>query len=100
MAYQKEKRVRNPLFTKPQIERTMQITIIPELCKGTSCKICVVFCENNVLELSTEEFNKSGNYFVRVTADENCDECFNCYRNCPEFAIFLKPISQAEVKES
>lgn len=100
MAYQKEKRIRKPLFEKPQIERTMHIMIIPELCKGTSCKICVEFCKQNVLELSTEEFNQSGNYFVKVIADENCDECLNCFRHCPEFAIFLKPISGIEVKES
>lgn len=87
----KKQRIRQPLFAKPPLKRTMDITIIPDLCKGTSCQICITFCKNNVLELSTNEFNTSGNYFVKVVAEEKCDECLNCYRHCPEFAIFLKP---------
>ncbi len=91
MTRHKHKRERTPLFDKPKIQRSMEIVIIPELCKGTSCKICLTFCKNDVLELTTDEFNTRGNYFVKVVADENCDECMNCYRHCPEFAIFLKP---------
>jgi len=72
MTYQKRKLDRQPLFSKPQIERTRQIIIIPELCKGTSCKICITFCQNEVLELSTDEFN----------------------------SLFLKPIHQNEPRES
>lgn len=86
-----KQKIRQPLFDKPQIERTLEIVTIPELCKGTSCKICITFCKNDVLELSTDELNSKGNYFVQVVADEKCDECLNCYRHCPEFAIFLKP---------
>ena len=91
MIKSKKKRIRFPLFEKPKIERSLEIVTIPELCKGTSCKICLTFCENDVLELTTEEFNSRGNYFVKVIADERCDECMNCYRHCPEFAIFLRP---------
>jgi len=91
------KRVRKPLFEKPKVQRTHEIVTIPELCKGTSCKICVTFCENDVLELSTEEFNSKGNYFVKVVADERCDECMNCYRHCPEFAIFLRPMKTSKI---
>ena len=82
------KRVRKPLFEKPKLDRKLELVTIPELCKGTTCKICISFCENDVLELSTAEFNSQGNYFVKVIADERCDECMNCYRHCPEFAIF------------
>lgn len=91
------------MFPKPQIERTLEIVTIPELCKGTSCKICIAFCKNNVFELTTKEFNSRGNYFVKVVADEKCDECLNCYRYCPEFAIFLKfrkPIHQEELVQN
>ena len=91
MTDRSRKRVRQPLFEKPKVERTLEIVTIPELCKGTTCKICVEFCENDVLELSTDEFNSHGNYFVKIVADERCDECMNCYRHCPEFAIFLQP---------
>lgn len=84
---------RIPLYPKPAIERNLDIITIPELCKGTSCKICLTFCKNDVLTLTTKEFNHKGNYFVKVTADERCDECQNCFRHCPEFAIFLKPKS-------
>jgi NAD-dependent dihydropyrimidine dehydrogenase PreA subunit len=86
----KPKRVRQPLFEKPKVERTLEIVTIPELCKGTSCKICLTFCKNEVLELSTDELNRHGNYFVKVVAEEKCDECLDCYRHCPEFAIFLR----------
>ena len=86
----KRKRIRQPLFEKPQVERTLEIVTIPELCKGTTCKICLTFCKNDVLELTSDEFNSRGNYFVKVVADEKCDECLDCYRHCPEFAIFLK----------
>lgn len=85
------KKVRKPLFEKPKVKRTLEIATIPELCKGTTCKICLTFCKNDVLELTTDEFNSRGNYFVKVVADERCDECLNCYRHCPEFAIFLRP---------
>ena len=91
MAFPKPKSGRQPLFEKPLIKRTLEIVTIPELCKGTSCKICITYCKNDVLELTTDEFNSKGNYFVKVVADERCDECMNCYRHCPEFAIFLKP---------
>lgn len=91
MSEQIRKKVRKPLFEKPKVERTLEIETIPELCKGTTCKICLTFCKNDVLELTTDEFNSRGNYFVKVVADERCDECLNCYRHCPEFAIFLRP---------
>jgi len=99
MTDRSRKRVRQPLFEKPKVERTREIVTIPELCKGTTCKICVTFCENDVLELSTEEFNSKGNYFVKVVAEERCDECMNCYRHCPEFAIFLRPIQPSSNEE-
>lgn len=95
MTERSRKRVRRPLFEKPKVERTHEIVTIPELCKGTTCKICIVFCKNDVLELSTDEFNSKGNYFVKVAADECCDECMNCYRHCPEFAIFLRPLESS-----
>ena len=90
MIQKKNKTGRHPLFEKPKIERTLEIVTIPELCKGTSCKICLTFCKNDVLELTSTEFNSRGNYFIKVVADEKCDECLNCFRHCPEFAIFLK----------
>jgi NAD-dependent dihydropyrimidine dehydrogenase PreA subunit len=96
----RKKRERIPLFPKPQIERVLEIVTIPELCKGTSCKICLAYCENDVLNLTTEEFNSTGNYFVKVAADEKCDECLNCYRHCPEFAIFLKSRTSEENKST
>jgi len=91
MTPQKPKLGRQPLFEKPEFKRTLEIVTIPELCKGTSCKICINYCDNDVLALTTDEFNSKGNYFIKVVADEKCDECLNCYRHCPEFAIFLKP---------
>ena len=88
----RKRKQRTPLFEKPTVERTMEIVTIPELCKGTSCKICITFCKNDVLELTTVELNSRGNYFIKVISDEKCDECLNCFRHCPEFAIFLRPI--------
>lgn len=100
MTMKTRKKVRQPLFEKPKVQRTLEIRTIPELCKGTSCKICITFCKHDVLELTTEEFNSHGNYFVRVTADEKCDECLNCYRHCPEFAIFLVPKESTEQEQA
>jgi len=91
---------RQPLFEKPVVNRTLDIITIPDLCKGTSCKICINYCKNGVLELSRTELNIRGNYFVKVVNDAACDECMNCYRHCPEFAIFLKPrLSVSKGKE-
>ena len=87
-------RGRQPLFEKPVVERKLEIVTIPDLCKGTSCKICINFCRNGVLDLTPSELNSRGNYFVMVVHDEACDECMNCYRHCPEFAIFLRPRSR------
>ncbi len=91
MTIENRKKERQPLFEKPKVKRTLEIVTIPELCKGTSCKICLTFCKNDVIEITTNEFNKHGNYFVKVVDEEKCDECMDCYRHCPEFAIFLRP---------
>ena len=70
----------SPVFNLQRLDPPMKQLTKPEF-----------HCKNDVLELTTEEFNSRGNYFVKVVADERCDECLNCYRHCPDFAIFLRP---------
>lgn len=64
-----------------------QVHLIPERCKG--CRLCVEFCPQQVLTLSTA-MNAKGYHFPVVAAGKRdaCVACGFCTLVCPEFAIF------------
>ncbi len=59
------------------------IVIDPERCKG--CDLCVIFCPEQVIDLS-HQTNSMG-YRVAVLAREGCTGCEICGRMCPDMAI-------------
>ena len=58
-------------------------------CKG--CEICVQFCPKHVLALD-EDFR------ISIVNEEACIECKLCELRCPDFAIELVDLPQAEVQ--
>ena len=67
-----------------------QVFIILERCK--SCKICVVFCPQQVLQISEQMNHKGYNYPEIAPGKEGaCVHCEFCALICPEFAIYTLP---------
>jgi 2-oxoglutarate ferredoxin oxidoreductase subunit delta len=70
-----------------------QVYIIPERCKG--CEICVHFCPQGVLEISTQTNSKGYHYpGIAPGKDASCVHCEFCMLVCPEFAIFTLQVDQ------
>jgi 2-oxoglutarate ferredoxin oxidoreductase subunit delta len=68
-----------------------QVYIIPERCK--ECKICIEFCPQQVLQVSSEKNAKGYHYPEVAPGKENaCVHCDFCTLVCPEFAIFTMEI--------
>jgi 2-oxoglutarate ferredoxin oxidoreductase subunit delta len=63
-----------------------KVFVNKEWCKG--CGICVAFCPKNVLEL------KHG--LIDIARPDDCIKCGQCELRCPDFAIFLKEVSENE----
>lgn len=78
---------RKPIdLNKVQIPRG-QVYVIPGRCKG--CEICVEFCPEHVLQVSSRINGKGYHYPEVVPGKENaCVHCEFCTMICPEFAIF------------
>ena len=62
------------------------VEIDERYCKG--CGLCVAFCEQGVLELSSSP-NVRGIYPARVVVDKGCSGCRRCTTVCPEAALTL-----------
>ncbi|MBN1164571.1 MAG: 4Fe-4S binding protein [Candidatus Krumholzibacteriota bacterium] len=56
------------------------IRVKPEWCKG--CRICVVFCPRDVLEMENGK--------VIVVRPDDCIKCNLCELRCPDFAITVE----------
>jgi 2-oxoglutarate ferredoxin oxidoreductase subunit delta len=62
------------------------VQIAEDLCKG--CRLCVVVCPEDVLEM-TDELNDKG-WPVVTLARSGCTGCQMCARSCPDgvFTVF------------
>lgn len=60
------------------------IKVDKDMCKG--CKLCVVTCPVNILEMSTDYNVNGDNYCVQVEP-EKCIGCAFCAMICPDAAI-------------
>lgn len=71
-----------------------QVFLIPDRCKG--CQMCVEFCPQQVLRMSTA-MNARGYHYPEIApGKENaCVHCEFCMMVCPEFAIFTLEVDSA-----
>lgn len=60
-------------------------------CKG--CDLCINVCPNKALEQS-KELNKSVQYPPAAVNDGKCTFCRLCEYTCPDFAIYVAPLSE------
>ncbi len=61
------------------------VVINTERCKG--CKLCVVACPCDVLDLQQKEVNNRGYHFAVVSNAEACIGCSSCALVCPDACI-------------
>ena len=78
---------RTPLDLERMTVPRGQVFIIPERCKG--CEICIRFCPQEVLQVSTGT-NPKGYHYPEIAPGKEaaCVHCQFCSLVCPEFAIF------------
>lgn len=68
-----------------------QVYLIPDRCKG--CELCIRFCPQEVLEVSSGRNTKGYHYPAIVPGKEDaCIHCEFCTLICSEFAIFTLPV--------
>jgi 2-oxoglutarate ferredoxin oxidoreductase subunit delta len=60
------------------------VVIRENICKG--CDLCVVFCPEDVLEMS-ERTNYKGYSVPELVDEPGCTGCKICGQVCPEIAI-------------
>lgn len=78
---------RTPLDLERMTVPRGQVFIILERCKG--CEICIRFCPQEVLQVSTGT-NAKGYHYPEIAPgkEDACVHCQFCALVCPEFAIF------------
>lgn len=62
------------------------VQINKDACKG--CGICITMCPVKILAFS-DELNKRGVRFPKITQEEKCTKCENCMIYCPDFAVVV-----------
>jgi 2-oxoglutarate ferredoxin oxidoreductase subunit delta len=70
-----------------------QYQIDSNRCKG--CGLCVTVCPKTVLELANE-LNAKGYYPAYQARPEDCIYCATCCRMCPDVAITITEVADAD----
>jgi 2-oxoglutarate ferredoxin oxidoreductase subunit delta len=75
-------------------KKNYRVTIDRNRCKG--CELCVHACPKQVLAMS-EEINEKGYFFAAVVSGPDCIGCKFCGMTCPDSAIEVAVLDEAEV---
>ena len=86
-----KQKLNNSNIPRNKRKKEHRILIIRERCKG--CGLCVLFCPNDVLELSSEKI-ENGKILPVVKYPEHCTGCNKCFKFCPDFAIYSMIINK------
>jgi 2-oxoglutarate ferredoxin oxidoreductase subunit delta len=71
-----------------------EITINEEYCKG--CGLCVEFCPQGCIVMSTDKFNSRGLLMPVFSEPEKCTGCTTCGFMCPDAAIVVYRYKKTE----
>jgi 2-oxoglutarate ferredoxin oxidoreductase subunit delta len=81
-------------MAKPR--RRTRVHIDPRLCKGTEgCGICISLCRPQVLAPAAE-LSLRGVHGATVAAAEACTGCDLCMLYCPELAVTVEHLEEAD----
>jgi len=81
-------------MTMPK-DKEFTIELDEELCKGSDCYICVNACPKDVFA-EGERITPKGLRPSRVNNAEGCVGCMICESLCPDLAITVKQVGEAE----
>ena len=68
------------------------VVVNTERCKG--CRLCVVACPCNVLNLKEKEANDRGYHFAYMEQPEACIGCQSCALVCPDACIEVYRVTE------
>lgn len=68
------------------------VVVNTERCKG--CRLCVVACPCNVLNLKEKEVNDRGYHFAYMEQPEACIGCQSCALVCPDACIEVYRVTE------
>ncbi|MFX1376886.1 MAG: ferredoxin family protein [Promethearchaeota archaeon] len=86
---------RSPILPPPPAEKKYEIIIDPEQCDG--CKICLLFCPKDIIEISEDKFNTRMLHYAIAVKPEECAGCGQCERLCPTVSLY---ILETDIKEA
>ncbi len=61
------------------------IVVDTERCKG--CRLCVVACPKNVIEIDLSRVNHLGHSYAEAVRADDCTGCASCGIVCPDACI-------------
>ena len=81
---------RTPILKAPVSKKKYEIIINSEQCDG--CKICLLFCPKELMEIDENNFNSRMIHYAKITRPEDCVGCKQCERLCPTASLFVKEV--------
>jgi len=89
-----EKSERTPILQPPQLQK-YEVNVDSAKCDG--CKLCISFCQKEVLGTDSEKFNSRMLHYAVAVNPDDCTGCRQCERICPTASIFIMETELSEV---